>query len=242
MKAMAQIQAEWFALRPFGGFNLIMADPPWKHVAWSAKGFKKSPDAHYETQSFEWIKALPLDALAADDCWLWLWATNNMLPQQLDVMKAWGFDFVTSGHWSKRNPATHKQAMGTGYVLRSAGEPFLLGRRGNRAKIPVTRGVRSVIEARLLRHSQKPAEAFAAAEKLMPGARRIEVFSRTNRPGWASWGDQAGTIPMEGEDGTTERDLGRGGLQGGTEAPGPAEAAAPAMHEVRGERDGSRLV
>ena len=33
-----------------------------------------------------------------------------------------------------------------------------------------------------------------AAEKLMPGAKRIELFSRTTRNGWASWGDQAGTL------------------------------------------------
>lgn len=188
---------EWSALRCYGGFNFIWADPPWAHAAWSAKGYAKSPEAHYETQSIDWIKSLPIDVLAAPDCLLWLWGTNNMIPQQLEVMKAWGFDFVTSGHWSKHNPATHKQAFGTGYVLRGAGEPFFIGRRGDKAKIKTSRSVRSVIEARALRHSQKPDKAYAEAEKLLPGARRIELFSRTARKGWSTWGWEAGTIQQE---------------------------------------------
>lgn len=33
--------------------------------------------------------------------------------------------------------------------------------------------------------------AAKAAEKLMPEARRIEVFSRQKRAGWANWGHEA---------------------------------------------------
>lgn len=191
-----RIIKEWSDLRCYGGFSFIMADPPWKRAAWSDKGLRKSPDAHYQTQTFDWIKALPIDILCGPDVILWLWATNNMLPQQLDVMAAWGFEFLTSGHWSKRNAKTHKQHFGLGYVLRSAGEPFLIGRRGNRGNLKMSRSVRSVIEAKAMAHSQKPTEAFAAAEKMLPNARRVEMFSRTNRKGWSSWGDQIGTIPL----------------------------------------------
>lgn len=187
-RQIAAITRDWCQLRPIGGFTLIMADPPWRFALRSAKGQRKSADAHYRTMDLATIKALPVaEALAAQDCLLWLWATNPMLPQALEVLSAWGFAFATSGHWSKKT-IHGRQAFGTGYVLRCAGEPFLIGRRGRPA---TTRGTRSVIEAVTREHSRKPDEAFVAAERLMPDARRIEIFSRQSRPGWATWGDEA---------------------------------------------------
>lgn len=180
---------QFHALRPFGGFDLIMADPPWSFDNWSVAGEAKNAKAQYTCTPLDWIKALPVGALAADDCLLWLWATNPMLPQAINTMVAWGFTFKTAGHWSKRNPATGKLAFGTGYILRCAGEPFLIGTKG---KPVTTRSTRSVIEARAREHSRKPDEAFAAAEALMPNARRIELFSREARPGWTCWGDEVG--------------------------------------------------
>jgi N6-adenosine-specific RNA methylase IME4 len=183
------------ALRPYGGFGLVMADPPWSFDNWSAAGERKNAKAHYACSGLDWIKALPVAELAGRDCLLWLWATNPMLPQALAVMSAWGFTFKTSGHWSKRNPETGKLAFGTGYILRCAGEPFLIGTRGNPR---TTRSTRSVIEGRAREHSRKPEEAFAAAEALIPDARRLELFSRQERPGWTVWGDETGKFVASG--------------------------------------------
>lgn len=182
------IRADFLRLRPFGGFDLIMADPPWSYEMWSDKGYDKSPDAHYATMAIDDIKALPVEALAGRDCLLWLWAVGPMLPEALDVLRAWGFEFKSSGHWAKTTKHG-KQAFGTGYILRNAGEPFLIGTRGAPR---TTRSVRSVIMAPVRQHSRKPDQAFAAAEALMPDARRIELFSRQDRPGWSRWGDQTG--------------------------------------------------
>ena len=188
--------AQFHALRPFGGFDLIMADPPWLYETFSEKGHAKAPQAHYTCTPLDWIKSLPVSTLAADDCLLWLWATNPMLPQAFETLAAWGFSFRTAGHWSKRNPETGKLSFGTGYILRCAGEPFLIGTRG---KPKTTRSTRSVIEGRAREHSRKPDEAFAAAEALMPDARRIELFSRQPRSGWTVWGNETGKFaePLE---------------------------------------------
>lgn len=187
---MAQIAVEWAALRHYGGADFIMADPPWSFALRTRKGEAKSPQAKYECQPIDWIKALPIDVLAAENCLCWLWCTNPMLRQGFDVLDAWGFEFRTAGHWVKRT--THgKLAFGTGYLLRCAGEPFLIGVKG---KVKTSRSVRSVIEGKIRAHSQKPEEAYREAERLMPDARRVEVFSRMNRPGWRVWGDQTGTL------------------------------------------------
>lgn len=185
---------QFMALRPFGGFDLIMADPPWSFDNFTEAGEAKNAKAQYGCMSLADIAALPVSALAADDCVLWLWATNPMLPQAIDVLHAWGFEFKTAGHWAKLT-RTGKQAFGTGYILRCAGEPFLVGTRG---QPKTTRSVRSVIMGKIREHSRKPEEAFAAAEQMMPDGRRIEVFSRQRRPGWSNWGNEADKFEEKG--------------------------------------------
>lgn len=176
------------SLRPAGGFDLIMADPPWSYQMRSDKGYAKSPEAHYDTMSLEAIKAMQVEALASSNAVLWLWALGNQLPQALEVITAWGFTFKTSGHWAKTT-AAGKQTFGTGYLLRNSGEPFLIATRG---RPKTSRSVRSVIIAPAREHSRKPDEAFKEAERLMPDAQRAELFSRQNRPGWTVWGHEVG--------------------------------------------------
>lgn len=197
--------AELVGLRPYGGFDLIMADPPWSFTLHSEKGEGKAAQAQYDCMPLEAIAALPVEALAAEDCLLWLWATNPMLPQALGMLDAWGFEFKTAGTWCKRTKGG-KDAFGTGYVLRSSNEPFLIGTRGAPKTTKSTRSTVATyggdmadvacfgitIDAVRREHSRKPEEAFRAAEALMPDAQRIELFSREARPGWASWGQEVG--------------------------------------------------
>lgn len=185
-----------------GKFDFIMADPPWSFATRSFKGItSKSAAGHYRTMPLDQICELPVRSLAAKDCLLWMWSTNPHLPEALRVMAAWGFTFKTAGTWVKRTQHG-KLAFGTGYTLRSANEPFLIGSRG---RPTTTRRVRSAVESGdtepltlssitiesvSREHSRKPDEAFIAAETLMPGARRLELFSRQTRLGWVSWGDE----------------------------------------------------
>jgi N6-adenosine-specific RNA methylase IME4 len=180
------------ALEPMA-YDLIMADPAWKFELYSERGQTKGAEVHYRTMPLAEIKALPVSELAAMDCLLWLWATAPMLPQALDVMAAWGFAYCTMGAWHKRTERG-KTDFGYGYRLRSACEPFLIGIHGAPR---TTHGVRNLVEGVAREHSRKPDEAYAAAEALMPSARRLELFSRCARPGWAAWGDEAGKFNGE---------------------------------------------
>lgn len=178
---------------PFGdlqphSFDMIMADPPWRFEVRSEKGEGKSAQAHYRTMPLAEINALPVLDLAAPNCTLWLWCTAPMLPQQLTTIAAWGFAYCTEGVWVKMT--THgKVAFGTGYGLRGAHEPFIIAKRG---EPKLTRSTRSVIHGRAREHSRKPEEAYFEAERLMPKANRLDLFSRTERAGWTSFGDETG--------------------------------------------------
>jgi len=169
-----------------GGYRLILADPPWRFDTRSDKGRGRSAERHYESMDLARIAALPVAELAARDCLLWLWACNPMLPHAFDVMAAWGARFVTAGHWVKRRPGGGL-ALGTGYWLRSSGEPFLLGAWGRPS--PGSRAVAGVIEAARREHSRKPDAAYRAAAALAPEGPRLGMFARGGRPGWTAWGD-----------------------------------------------------
>jgi N6-adenosine-specific RNA methylase IME4 len=174
-------------LRPLS-YDLIMADPPWSYKNYSRKGEHKGAAAQYACMSLEDIKALPVGQLAKPDAILMLWATNPLLDQAFAVMKGWGFQFKTAGHWAKKTK-NGKLAFGTGYILRAAGEPFLIGTIGS----PKTsRSCRSVIEGLVREHSRKPEEAYEWAASLMSHAQRCELFSRQSRHGWDSWGNEVG--------------------------------------------------
>lgn len=180
-------------LWPFGdlpphSFDLIMADPPWLFDLRSSSGEGKSAQAQYGCMGLAAIKTMPVLDLASEHALLWLWATNPMLREGIEVLEAWGFTFKTAGTWVKTTKGG-KIAFGTGYILRSANEPFLVGTRG---EPKTTKSVRSAILGLAREHSRKPEEAYREAEKLMPAARRLELFSRTNRPGWTTWGNEAG--------------------------------------------------
>jgi len=179
-------------LRPFS-YDFIMADPPWSFDNWSAAGEVKNAKAHYSCMTLEQIGALPVGHLAAPDACLFLWATWPLLPGAIGVMEAWGFRYTTGGAWHKRT-VNGKTAFGTGYRVRCASEPFLLGFVGN----PKTsRSERNLIEGLVQEHSRKPDVAYGWAERYMPGARRLELFSREDREGWDVFGDETGKFNEE---------------------------------------------
>ncbi len=177
----------WGDLQPHS-YDFIMSDFAWSFSLRSEKGEAKSAQAQYRVMPLDQIKSLPVLDLCKEDAVHWMWATNPMLPQAIEVMRAQGFEYKTAGTWLKTT-VHGKIAFGTGYVLRCSNEPFLIGTRG---RPKTAKSVRSGFTGLVREHSRKPEEAFAAAEKLMPKARRLELFSRTNRPGWDHFGDEAG--------------------------------------------------
>lgn len=188
---------------PFGtlnmfGYDAILADPPWPYAMRSEKGYAKSPEAHYATMSIEDIAALPVAHLAGHDCYLFLWSTWPHMPVALDVMRAWGFEYVTGGSWTKRTK-NWNLAMGTGFVLRSACEPFLVGKIGrprtqsksDRNLLLAPEDIPDSIEAIRREHSRKPVQMRRMIERLLPDATRCELFGREAWPGSEVWGNQA---------------------------------------------------
>jgi N6-adenosine-specific RNA methylase IME4 len=175
-------------LRMFG-YNIIYADPAWPFENYSAKGESRNPNRHYSTLSLEQIKALPVGHLAAGDCALFLWATDPLLDHAIDTMRRWGFRFATVAFtWVKRTKLDAGWHMGTGYYTRANPEMCLLGISGSLERR--SRAVRQLIVEPVREHSRKPDRAADDIVALFGDLPRVELFARTSRPGWASWGNE----------------------------------------------------
>ncbi len=83
-------------------FPTILADPPWQFINRTGK---MAPEhkrlSRYTTLSTSEIASLPVSQIAADNCHLYLWVPNALLPEGLFVMNAWGFQYKTNIIWFK---------------------------------------------------------------------------------------------------------------------------------------------
>jgi N6-adenosine-specific RNA methylase IME4 len=193
-----------FANLPRNHYGAILADPPWHFKTCGEKGRKRSPDwkpfkgspsQHYDTMTTADIAALPVAGLAADDSCLFMWISWPMLPDAMNLISAWGFQYKTCGFdWMKAHAGQLDMLrddsdvlMGMGYWTRANTEPCLLATRGKpkRLSAAVRQGI---IEPRR-EHSRKPDCVHGRIQKLVAGP-YLELFARAPRTGWDVWGNQ----------------------------------------------------
>jgi N6-adenosine-specific RNA methylase IME4 len=159
-------------------YKTIYADPAWSEIGGGK--IRRGADKHYPLMKTEDIKNLPVSKIADDNCWLYLWVTNNFLKDGINVMESWGFRYVTNFVWAKNS-------FGIGYYFRGQHELCLFGVKGNLK--PIRRNVSSLLLSPKRRHSQKPDEARKMIES-MSYEPRIELFAREKVDGWDCWGDE----------------------------------------------------
>jgi len=177
-------------------YDIISADPPWTVETYSPKGWEKAPQKHYACLSIEDICALDVGSVARPDAWLFLWTSAPLLERAFEVMRAWGFPYCTRLAWRKVT-RIGKVRTGPGFVVRTQHEDILIGKRGGPVYASALESLLDAAEGTMFdgiarRHSEKPEEFYTAVEQFKPIAFRLDLFSRTNRPGWDCWGDQAG--------------------------------------------------
>lgn len=184
------VLAEKIRALPDQKFGVILADPEWKFEPYSPEtGMDRAADNHYPTSDLEVIKARPVQSIAADDCVLFLWATAPMMPQALEVMAAWGFAYKAQAVWVKQRAGDGR---GTGYWFLGEHELLLVGTRGKIPAPAMGTQVRSVIEAPVGDHSEKPVVVHEIIEAYFPNLPKIELNRRgLPRPGWSAWGAEA---------------------------------------------------
>ena len=166
-------------------YKTILADPPWDEHGGGK--IKRGADRHYKLMKTKDIIAMKdwINMIAENDCHLYLWTTNNFLPDSLIVMKEWGFKYITIITWLK-------DRIGLGQYFRGVTEHCLFGRKG---MLPYKikegkrqQGITGFFECKTF-HSQKPIRMHEMIEKVSYPP-MIELFARSDRPGWDAWGKE----------------------------------------------------
>lgn len=194
-------------------FDHIVADPAWAYAnRLSGKGrtrFGSGASGKYTTESTADMMVFEVGALAADKCMLWLWATGPFLPDALELMTAWGFQYTTIAFvWIKTAKPKPRARMlqelyslGLGafmqsYTRRMPGhytasnaELVLLGWRGG-PLLPEVKLLPQLIYAAPTEHSAKPPDVHEYIETAYSGQRYCELFARRERPGWVMLGNE----------------------------------------------------
>ena len=189
--------AEKVAALPEGRHRVIYADPPWSYNdtreglgAADGQTVDRASTAaknHYPTMPTAELLALDVKSLAADDAVLFCWATFPLLPDALEVVKAWGFKYKTSFIWDKQR--------GTfGHYHTAEAELLLVCTRGSCTPDATTRE-NQVQRWPRAEHSRKPEEARQMIDRLYVHGPRIELFRRGVAPaGWTVWGNEAVSV------------------------------------------------
>lgn len=173
-------------------FQTILADPPWQ---FQNRTGKVAPEhkrlSRYPTMNFEDIKQIPVSEVADDKCHLYLWVPNALLPEGLELMKSWGFEYKTNIIWEKVRKDGEPDGRGVGFYFRNVTEILLFGIKGKSNRtLDAGRSQVNLIRTMKREHSRKPDEIFPIIENCSPGP-YLELFARGLRSGWVLWGNQA---------------------------------------------------
>lgn len=176
-------------------YNVIYADPPWSYENKSLKGdgaTEISIDGRYDLMTLDLLKAMPISSITEKDAVCFMWATNPLLPEAFELLKAWGFKYKTILMWKKTSCS--------GYWFMGITEHILFGVKGN---VKAFRsGLLNFYECKSGGHSEKPhyfRQLISTAVKdSLPNASKLELFARSRKnmfpdyeyEGWDVFGNQ----------------------------------------------------
>jgi ParB/RepB/Spo0J family partition protein len=155
-----------------GKHKALVIDPPWQYeMDFLGRGAPK-----YALMERDEILALPVAGWADDDCHLYLWATNAILPFAVQCMAAWGFEHKSVLTWVKPR-------FGLGAYFRGQTEHVIFGIRGSLRTRSDSIG--TCFEAPVGEHSEKP-ERFYEIVRAASFPPYGEAFQRTARDDFAN--------------------------------------------------------
>ena len=178
-------------------YNIIYVDPPWKYDDSRNYSVKNNPtgaggaNKHYNVMSLEEIKKLSIQKIINyESCFLFMWCTGPKMDWGIEVLKSWGFKYVTIPFvWVKmKKDMSDIRKDGIGCYTNNNAEYVLLGRIGRYQR--ANTGIPSVILHPKMRHSEKPDETRERIVNLIGDLPKIELFARKRVKNWDCWGNE----------------------------------------------------
>lgn len=164
--------------------QVLYADPPWSY---HNEGFEESAVWQYPTLTLEQIcnftdpNGKKIKQLAVERAVLFLWVTYPLVPEGVEVIKAWGFQYKAQMVWIKN------KTLPIGWWVKPRHELLFIASKGDEVHPAIKYD--SIFEADVTAHSAKPQIVYEWIEAMYTGP-YIELFARNTRPGWESWGNE----------------------------------------------------
>lgn len=166
-------------------YQIIVVDPPWPLKKITHRARPNQIEMDYSLMSLDDIAKLPVGKLASDDCLCFLWTIQKHLSVSQDILSGWGFTRLLTMVWEK----TYGRSAGMPlFGFRWNAEFIHVGYRKKPVMWPKRKLIPAVFQAENIKHSQKPQRFYDLIEPL--GRRRLDMFARQTRKGWAVWGDE----------------------------------------------------
>ncbi len=166
-------------------YDIIVVDPPWPIKKIKTKQRPNQVKMDYKLMSLEEIKYLPVNSLAKEKAYCFLWTTQKYLFTAKDILTDWGFSHLLTMGWKKEYGRSSGMAL---YGFRWNLEFILVGLKGTFPALPKQKLVNAAFSAVNEGHSIKPNEFYDSIQHL--GGDRIDLFARKKRDGWDVWGDE----------------------------------------------------
>lgn len=165
-------------------YDVVVIDPPWNYNRSYDPNYGRVANP-YPSMSLEEIKNIKIPA--SNNSVLWLWTTHAYLFESKNILENWGFEYKATLVWDK-------EKIGMGHWLRMQCEFCLLGIKGK----PVYNNTkyRDIITEKGREHSRKPEIFYKMVEDTCIGT-KLNYFSRENRKGWFSFGNDINKFSNE---------------------------------------------
>jgi N6-adenosine-specific RNA methylase IME4 len=151
-------------------FSTVVVDPPWDQLG------RRTGD----------LWNLPLHSMCAKNAHIYLWVTNNSLEQGFELLRYYGFRFVTCLTWCKSSPD------GDATYYPSSTEHILFGVKGTLELKRRDAGTWFQWPWGHI-HSEKPDRFYEFVMNCSPGPYAV-LFSKKQRPGWTCTGLDLRTV------------------------------------------------
>ena len=162
-------------------YKIIVVDPPWPVDFVKRKARPNQKSMPYELMSMDEIKKLPINIIADDECYLFLWTTQKFIIESFEVLKTWGFKYHCVLTWDKNDGMVM-------FGFRRRTEFVIVGHKGKMNFFDKGKPIETMFYEKLKKNSQKPDIFYSMLAKRYPGP-RIDMFARTLRHGWDVWGN-----------------------------------------------------
>lgn len=167
-------------------FRTLVSDPPWLFGD-NLPGGGRGAGKHYPCMTTSELARFPLPDLD-DDCFLFMWRPATHSEEANMIARIWGFN-KPAGEiiWRKMTKDGSRTKMGMGRTVRNVHETCAIYKKG-RPQV-LSKSIRSVFDAPVGRHSEKPDAFYELIDWLAPGP-KVELFARRQWMDWTCLGNE----------------------------------------------------